>query len=354
MHSGTRFLRGLAAPIVAVGAAFLIGAVLIAMAGVDPLVAYQALLLGAFGNKTAIAETLLKAAPLTLAGLGIMFAFRTNTFNIGAEGQIHFGALAATVVALAFPSLPRVVMVPLLVIAAALAGGLWAAIPAYLKATRGASEIILTIMLNYVAILFVGFLLQGPLQAPGTNTPVSPFIPANAQAPIIWAGTRLHASALLAVVAAIVAYVVLWHTPIGLKMRAVGDTPGTARAVGIPVTRMIILSMAISGALAGLAGMGEITGVHQRLLSGFSPNYGTTALAVALLGRLNPLGVVLSGVFFAALRTGADTMQRWVAAPASVAYVLQGMVVLFVLAGEFVRDNSGLAARLKGAFGLGR
>lgn len=354
MNNSKRLLRLATGPVVAVAAAFAIGAVLIAIAGVDPLVAYQALLLGAFVNKTALAETLIKAAPLTLAGLGIMFAFRTNTFNMGAEGQIYFGALAATVVALALPDLPRVILVPVLILAAALGGGLWAAIPAYLKATRGSSEIILTIMLNYVAILFTGFLLQGPLQAPGTNTPVSPFIPANAQAPIIWGGTRLHASVLLAVVVAIGAYLLLWHTPIGLKMRAVGDTPGTAKAVGIPVTRMVVLSMAISGALAGLAGMGEITGVHSRLLSGFSPGYGNTAIAVALVGKLNPVGVVLSGIFFAALRTGADTMQRWVAVPASLSYVLQGMVVLFVLVGEFMRDTTGLVARLKGAFGLGK
>ncbi|HWI60837.1 MAG TPA: ABC transporter permease [Symbiobacteriaceae bacterium] len=354
MNSSKRLLRLVAGPVVAVAAAFVIGAVLIALAGVDPLVAYQALFLGAFGNKNAVAETLIKAAPLTLAGLGVMFAFRTNTFNIGAEGQLYFGGLATTAVAIALPDLPRAIMVPVLILAAAIGGGLWAAIPAYLKATRGSSEIILTIMLNYVAILFVGFLLQGPLQAPGSNTPISPLIPANAQAPIIWAGTRLHASVLLAVLVAIGAYVLLWHTSIGLKMRAVGDTPGTAQAVGIPVTRMVVLSMAISGALAGLAGLGEITGVHQRLLSGFSPNYGTTAIAVALLGKLNPVGVVLSGIFFAALRTGADTMQRWVAVPASLSYVLQGMVVLFVLAGAFMHDTTGLAARLKGAFGLGK
>lgn len=354
MNNSKRFLRLVSGPLVAVPAAFVIGAFLIALAGVDPLVAYQALFLGAFGNKTAVAETLIKAAPLTLTGLGVMFAFRTNTFNIGAEGQIYFGALATTVVALALPDLPRVILVPVLILAAAAGGGLWAAIPAYLKATRGSSEIILTIMLNYVAILFVGFLLQGPLQAPGTNTPISPYIPGNAQAPIIWAGTRLHASVLLTVLVAVGAYVLLWHTPIGLKMRAVGDTPGTARAVGINVTQMVVLSMAISGALAGLAGLGEITGVHQRLLSGFSPNYGNTAIAVALLGKLNPVGVVLSGIFFAALRTGSDTMQRWVSVPASLAYVLQGMVVLFVLAGEFFRDTTGLVVRLKGAFGLGK
>lgn len=349
-----RLLHLLSAPLVAVAAALLLGAVLIAIAGVNPLMAYQALFFGAFGNKTAISETLIKAAPLILAGLGVMFAFRTNTFNIGAEGQIYFGALAATVTALALPGLPQLVMVPVLVLVAALAGGLWAAIPGYLKATRGASEIILTIMMNYIAILFVGFLLQGPLEEPGGYQPMSPKIPLAAQAPILLAGTRLHGSVLLAIVAAAAAYVLLWHTPLGLRLRAVGDTPGTARAVGIPVTRMVVLSMAISGALAGIAGMGEVTGLHYRLLHNFSPGYGTTAIAVALLGKLNPAGVVLSGLFFAALRVGADTMQRWVGVPNSIVFVLQGMVVLFVLAGEFLKENNGLFARLKEAFHLGR
>lgn len=349
-----RRLQLLASPLIAVAAALLLGAVLISLAGIDPVLAYQAMFLGAFGNKSAIAETLIKAAPLVLAGLGVMFAFRTNTFNIGAEGQIYFGALATTVVALALPGLPRLILVPVLILAAGLAGGLWAAIPAYLKATRGSSEIILTIMMNYVATLFIGHLLQGPLQEPGLNQPMSPRIPAAAMAPILWIGTRLHASVLLAVVVAVGAYLLLWHTPVGLRMRAVGDTPGTARAVGIPVTRMIVLSMGISGALAGLAGMGEVTGVQYRLLGNFAPGYGTTAIAVALLGKLSPAGVVLAGLFFAALRTGSDTMQRWVGAPASLAYVLQGMVVVLVLAGEYFRGgNTGLVARIKGALRLG-
>lgn len=354
MKALRRWIEPLSSPLLAIVVALLLSAVLIAIAGVNPLVAYQALFLGAFGNKTAIAETLIKAAPLVIAGLGVMFAFRTNTFNIGAEGQIYFGALATTVVSLALPGLPALVMMPLLILASALAGGLWAAIPAYLKATRGTSEIILTIMLNYVAILLVGYLLKGPLQEPGGYMPMSPMIPAAAQAPVLWAGTRLHASTLLAPLAAAAAYLLLWRTPLGMRLRAVGDTPGTAEAVGIPVTRMVILSMAFSGALAGVAGMGEVTGLHYRLVNAFSPGYGTTAIAVALLGKLNPLGVVLSGLFFAALRVGADTMQRWVGVPSSLVYVLQGLVVLFVLAGEYFRESGGLFARLKGALQHGR
>lgn len=342
-------IKLMASPVLAMLAALAVGALLIAVVGVDPLVAYQALLLGAFGTKTAVAETLVKAAPLTLTGLGVMFAFRTNTFNVGAEGQMYLGALATTVLALSLPDLHRAVLVPLLILVAALAGGLWAAIPAHLKATRGTSEIILTIMMNYVAILFVGFLLEGPLQEPGSYQPLSPKLPAASQAPILLAGTRLHASTLLAPLAALVAYLVLWHTPAGLWMRAVGDTPGTARAVGISVPKMILMSMGMSGALAGLAGMGEITGIHHRLLAEFSPGYGHTGIAVALVGKLNPLGVLVSALYFAALRVGADTMQRWVSVPASLVYVIQGLVVIFVLAGEYFRENSVFLRRLKGA-----
>jgi ABC-type uncharacterized transport system permease subunit len=334
-------------PIAAAAAGLLIGLLFIGTSGVDPLEASEALILGAFGNQTAITETLVKAAPLTLAGLGVMFAFRTNTFNIGAEGQLYVGALATTVAALAFPSLGPFAYTILLIVAGAVGGGLWAAIPGYLRATRGTSEIILTIMMNYVAILFVGYLLQGPLQAPGGYLPISPMLPEAAQAPILLQDTRLHGAVLLAPLAALAAYLLLWYTPLGLRMRAVGDTPDAARAMGTSIPRMVIGSMGFSGALAGLAGMVEIVGIHHRLQVDFSPGYGFTAIAVALLGRLSPVGVLFSGLFFAALRVGADTMQRWVGVPASMVYVIQGLVIIFAAAGEYLQTDRGIFGRLK-------
>lgn len=347
MSKARRLIAGLGAPLLAVVAALAVGAILIGTLGINPLLAYAALFLGALGNVNGVAETLLRASPLALAALGVMFAFRTGVFNIGAEGQLYLGAVATTVVAIQFAHWPRIPLLVLMIVASALAGGLWAAIPGYLRAMRGTNEIILTIMLNYVAALLVGFLLQGPLQAPG-GQPVSPRLVAAAQAPVILPGTRLHAAVLLVPVLAAAAWVVLQQTALGLRLRAVGDTPGTARATGVSVPAMIILSMVFSGALAGLAGMGEITGVHHRLIGEFSAGIGYTSIAVALLGNLRPVGVVLSAIFFAALRVGAETMQQWAGVPASVVYVIQGLVVLFVIGGEFV-GGRGLSAAVRGA-----
>jgi ABC-type uncharacterized transport system permease subunit len=325
------WLLGLLSPVWAVAAAFGVGAIALSFANISPLVAYGALFDGAFGNVSAIGLTLQKSTPLILTGLGVAIALRCNLFNIGAEGQLHIGALFGTVVALYVKGLPPVFHVSLALIAAFAGGAIWGAIPGYLKAARGLSEIITTIMLNYIAFWFVSYLVHGPLQEPAGYYPQSELVPQSSFLPIFWAEGRLHAGFLVAAGLAVCAYVLLFHTTLGFRIRAVGAGLDAARHAGIAPVRNMVIAMTISGGLAGLAGINEILGVQHRLSDFFSPGYGFDAIAVALLGNTHPVGVVLAAVFFGALRSGSNMMQRSVAVPSAVAEFIQGLTVLFVV-----------------------
>jgi simple sugar transport system permease protein len=315
--------------------ALLVSSGLILAVGGQPVLAFQALFLGAFGRTTRVAETLVKATPLMLAGLGMCAAFTCRVWNIGAEGQLYMGALAATVAGVYLPVSSPFIAIPLVLIASFLAGGLWAAIPGWLKGRWGVSEIITTIMMNYIAISLISYMVHHPLRDPEGYLPQSPAIHAAAKLPILFVKTRLHVGILFGLVGAVVLYIVLARTTFGYQIRVVGYNPLAARYSGMHVDRVIVMSMLLSGGFAGLAGMVEISGVHYRLLETISPGYGYTAIVVALLSYLDPLAVILVSILFAGLIVGADAMQRVAGLPAALAYVVQGLVVLFVLGSEY-------------------
>ncbi|MCL5075821.1 MAG: ABC transporter permease [Chloroflexi bacterium] len=318
-------------PLWATAFALAVGAVLIRLIGLNPIEAYQGLWDGAFGNANAIGVTLMQATPLTLAGLGVLFAFRAGLWNIGAEGQLYAGATAATLIALNFPGLPSFVHIPLAMLAGFIAGAIWAGIPGYLKARRGVNEIISTLMLNYVAINAVNWLVRGPLQEPQRYFPQTIPIQRSAELPILLPDSQLHAGIIVALAAAFIVHMILWRTTLGFQVRAVGAGPSAAHYAGINVARSIILTMAISGGLAGLAGTNEILGVQHRLRDTFSPGYGYDGIVVALLGQLQPAGVILASLFFGSLRSGASMMQRTAQVPVTLVYIIQGLVVLLVV-----------------------
>jgi general nucleoside transport system permease protein len=317
--------------------AFLLGAILILLTGANPIRAYSALLYAAFGTTNGFAETMVKATPLILAGLGVMVAYRAQFWNIGAEGQIYLGSILATIVGISFRGLPLIIHLPLTLLAGMAGGALWGFIPGFLKARYRVNEVITTLLLNYIAIGLTGYLVHTPLRDQASGIPISPQLAISSWLPILIPRTRFHLGIILAILAAFLVHWLLTRTVLGYQIRAIGDGRRAAQTGGIHVARTIVLTMLISGALAGLAGAVEIAGVQHRLVEGFSPGYGYLAIAVALLGRLNPFGVVLAGILFAALLNGADAMQRTAGVPITVVFVIEGLVILFVAARVQIR-----------------
>jgi general nucleoside transport system permease protein len=323
----------LGAPLAGVIVGLGLGALLILLAGKDPIAAYGVMLHGAFGGQRQIIETVLKASPLLLMGLGLTAAFRARVWNIGGEGQYFMGALFGGVVALSFPQWPRPVLVTVMLLAGGLGGIVWALIAGWLKVRRGMNEIISTLMLNYIAILLMQYIARGPLQEPGGYLPESAQFPPTASLPVFF-GTRIHLGVLLAVACIPVVYALLWSTPLGFRLRAVGMRASVARYAGISVDRMILFALAFSGALAGLAGIIEVDTLHTRLTGNISGGYGFSGILVALLGRMHPVGVAIAAVFFAALTIGAQSMKVVYGLPDSLASAIQAVVVLSVLAAD--------------------
>ena len=309
----------------------LVTGIIIALSGKSPLVAGQCMIRGAFGTKNSVAETLIKSVPLLLSALGLTICYRTGLTSVGSEGQIIIGGLMATIVGVKLAALPSIALIPLGMIVGAIGGGLWASIAGLLKAKLGVSEVINTIMLNYVATYLVGYLVDGPLQEAAGFYPQSDMLGENAWLPTILSGTRMHIGVIIAAVSVVLVWFLLWKLPLGYQMRAAGSNPIAARTNGINVAKNMVLAMFLSGAFAGLAGSIEIMGLHHRLMNGFSSSYGFDSMAVALLGGLHPVGVTIAALFFGALRTGANTMQRTLQVPVSLVNVIQGLVILFVL-----------------------
>jgi ABC-type uncharacterized transport system permease subunit len=308
----------------------------LALGGYPPLPAGAALVGGALGSTDAILSvTLVRAVPLILTGLAVALAFRGGVWNIGAEGQLYAGALLATVVGLATPGLPALLHVPLVLAAAAAGGALWAAVPALLRTRRGVGEVITTLMLNFVALNVVSWAVRGPLQEPRGVFPQSGTIVEAAQLAPLWGGTRLHWGFPIAAALAVLLWWVLARTVVGFRLRAVGASPAAAAVAGrIRVAPFTLGTFLVSGALAGLAGGVEVAGVTYALYEGLSPGHGYTAIAVALLARLNPLAVIATGALFGGLEGGAGAMQREVGVPAAWVRVVEALVILSVLAIE--------------------
>jgi ABC-type uncharacterized transport system permease subunit len=301
-------------------------------AGYDAGTALRALWSGAFGSWDAFTSTtLVRAVPLILIGLGIVIAFRAGALNIGAEGQFYAGAIAATWIGLRVAGQPAPVAIAALLVGAALAGAAWVAIPAWLKLRFGVIEVISTLLLNFVALSLVSWMVLGPLQERGRIYPQSDPIAEAARLPLV-PGSRLHAGLVLAVAGGLILWFVFSKTLWGFRLLAVGVGPRAAEVSGrVDSMRASAVALLLSGAVAGLAGGVEISGVSYALFQNLSPGYGFTGIAVALLAGLHPAGVVVSGILFGALEAGAGAMQRDAGVPAVAVYVVQAIVIIVAL-----------------------
>jgi ABC-type uncharacterized transport system permease subunit len=320
------------APILGILIALVLSGILIALNGVNPLVAYATLLQGAFGGPRQITETLLKTTPILIIALGLTVAFRARVWNIGAEGQYHIGALLGGAIALLFPTLPGIILIPLMLGAGILGGILWSGLAGLLYLKRGVNLIICTLMLNYIGVLLVQYAARVPLRDPDGFLPESAKFVDAAQLPRLF-DSRLHIGVLIALLLVGGTYLLLWRTPLGFRLRAVGAQLSVAKSVGINTQRHIFTALMISGALAGLAGVIEVSYTYTRLKQNISDGYGFTGILVALLGQLNPIGVLIAAVLFSALSVGAQSLNVSLQVPSAVAGVLQALLVLGVLAG---------------------
>jgi simple sugar transport system permease protein len=293
--------------------------------------------MGAFGSQFAIEGTIMKATPLILCGLGVSAAFRMQLWNIGAEGQLYMGAMAATWVALNYGNNNSpVVVLSLMFIAGAIAGGIWGLIPGIMKALQGANEVITTLMMNYIAIFFISYLVYGPWKDPtGYSVPMTAQFSKNAWLPRL-GHTSIHAGIIIAIVLAAIMWIVFYKTRWGYEIRVSGSNEKAARYSGMNIAKNIMLVMFLSGALAGIAGMSEAAGIQHRLQNGISSGYGYTAIIVAWLARLHPAAIVLSAILFGGLLVGGDQLQIAMRIPVSVSNILQGLILFFVLGGEIL------------------
>ncbi|MFL7893101.1 MAG: ABC transporter permease [Anaerolineales bacterium] len=333
-------------PFLATLAALGVGAIMLMVFDANPLVAYGALLEGAFGSTNALADTLVKATPLLLVALGICIAFRGGVINIGGEGQLILGALAATLVGLTFPELPGYVVIPAALIFGFFAGAVWGAIPGFLKAYFNVNEILSTIMMNAIAVQGMNYLLREPMIDPdqleaASRIPQTARLSAAFDLPRL-VPTRLHLGTGLAIIAAFLVFIFLWRTIVGYRIRAVGLNPDASRYAGINVPRNIVLSLLLSGAFCGLAGAIQIYGLHHRMFTdgsatGFTGSAGFNGIVVALFGQLHPLGAIPASFLFGALIVGANKLQRVMQVPSSFIIALNGLVVVFVVGADYWR-----------------
>lgn len=386
------FLQSTLVPVLAVFTAMVIGAFIIAFSDPDVLSAwgnvfrdplgavsatflsvwdaYSALFQGAFGSPVRmirgfqewlqtgetrglleafrpIGESLVTSTPYIFAGLGVALGFRGGLFNIGAEGQLFVAGLASVYIGYSITGLPWIVHLPLALTAGVLAGGIWGAIPGLLKAKTGAHEVINTIMMNYIAFRLTDFLLQDGPMTREDGLPISPEVEPSAYLPALFPRPmRLHVGFFLALAVAALVYWFLWKTTKGFEIRMAGASPRAAKYAGVGLTATVVLTMALSGALAGLAGTNQVLGLDHRLVRQFSTGYGFDAIALALLGNSHPLGVVLSSLLFGFLRAGAPRMQSVASVPREMIRIVQGLVILFVAAPEIVRTIYGIKEKV--------
>ena len=331
-------------PMIAILIAFAIGAVIILATGNNPAAAYAALAKGAFGNPAAIGRTIVNTTPLIFTGLAVAVAFRTGLFNIGGEGQFYMGAIAAAFLGVSLGFL-GFAAIPLVLLGCILAGFIWGSLPGILKAYFGAHEVITTIMLNFIAIFFTAYLTRVPLAREGPIPGTEP-VEAAIRIPLLGLGLgRANLGIMIALLAALVAYLLLWRTRRGFELRAVGLSPGAANYAGMGIGKNTVLALAIGGAFAGVGGGVEVLGVYGNMDLPFVRNIGFSGIGVALLGRNHPVGVVLGALLFGALASGAQQMQFDTQVPLDLASVLLAVVLLFVTATKIVELILGKRAR---------
>lgn len=347
-------------PALAVITGLIVGAIVILVSGENPLVAYGALFAGSFGTPAEyiegfkvlfatgdntvlikaiypFTESLVTATPYIFAGLSVALGFRCGLFNIGAEGQFFIGALCSAFVGYSLKGLPMIVHLPLALLGGALGGAVWGMIPGYLKARFGAHEVVNTIMMNWIAFKLSDWLLNGPMKSSGFR-PVTPNIEASAELPRFFADPlRFNLGFFIALIVAYLVYWLLFKTTIGFEIRSVGANPDAAKYAGMNIVRNFVLVMFLAGGLAGLAGTSQVLGVDHWVGQGFSAGYGFDAIALALLGKSHPAGVVLAALLFGFLRSGATDMQSMANIPIDIISIIQGMVIVFIAAPDIIR-----------------
>ena len=331
--------------VMAIFTAVLLGAVILASIGADIIKVYLVILTEPLKNISLISEVFIRAIPLIIIALGIATAYRSGFINIGAEGQMAVGIITASAVALALPDLPRPVLLPLMMLSGCAGGAVWGFIPGILRAKLEVSELLSTVMLNYIAVQLYTFCLRGPMLDPaektlgGVGTPQTMRLTRNIWLDRLIPGTRLHTGIFIALALALIIYLLLWKTSFGFKLRAAGAQDRAARYAGINVPLCLVVSISISGALAGLAGAVEIAGVHRRAIEGITGGYGFSGIVVALFGGLHPAGIIPAAFFFGLLLVGADMTQRMAGVPANMVQVLQGIIILVIIAARMILAN---------------
>ena len=330
-HKGKAF-DSIYFPVISILAAFLIASVVFLILGFDPIVAFGGLISGSFGSLSALGETLNKATPVILTGLSYAIAQRCGIVNLGAEGQVYIGALCAVLAGTEL-SLPAPLHIPVTLLAAFLGGALFGTLPAIMKNRFGSSELITTIMFNYVALYFVHYLIAGPIKdlEATSNFAQSKQMLASAQLPRILPGTRLHAGIIVAILALVLYHFFLFHTTRGYEMRVIGLNRTAGECAGMNRKTNTLLSMFLAGGLAGLGGACELMGVQLRIMENAFNNFGFDGVAVALLGSNSAGGILFSGILFGSLKSGATKMQMKSGAPTATIYMLQGLIILFVV-----------------------
>lgn len=339
----------------AVLAALAIGAVMLLALGADPLNGYATMFSAAFGSVDGLAATATKSIPLMLVGVGICIAFRANVINIGGEGQMVIGALMATMVAMVMADLPPLLLVPIVLFAGIVGGACWGAMAGALKAHFNVSEILSTIMLNIVAVQIMNFLLRGPLIDPGeiergTRIPQTARLSENADLPMLIDRLNFHSGFIVALIAALAVYVLLWRTALGFRLRSIGLNPAAARYAGMPVKRGVIQAMLLSGAMSGLAGAILVFGSESHRMvtdgssTGFTGSAGFNGIVVALFGALHPLWTIPSALLFGGMLVGANALQRAAQVPSALIIALNGLIVVFVVSTQWYARRMGQSA----------
>ena len=329
------------APIIAVLLAFVAGAVLLLILHTNPIQAYATMIDGAFGSQASLFRTLTRATPLLIIAVGICIAFRGGVINIGAEGQVFIGAISAAAFSIYLgSSLPSWALGALALVSGFVAGAIWGGIPGFLKARFGVNEILSTVMMNEIATQLLIYLMTGPMIDPaqvkaGTRIAQTAQVPRDAWLLRLAPPSQLNIGLFIGLVMAVLVYLLLWRTPLGYRIRAVGLNKDASRYAGISVPLYVMLAFVLSGGLAGLAGAVELTGIDHRMVEGLAVGYGFSGIVVALFGRLHPIGAIPSAFLFGALLVGADSMQQRMQIPSATVTALEGLIVIFVVSSDF-------------------
>jgi len=325
-------------PLLSIVLALAVGALVIALVGENPLEIYKAMLTGAFGSKGATATTLVKTTTMIFVGLSYGFAYKGGLVNIGIEGQLYMGGLLCSLVAI-YIKLPSAIHIPLCLLAGFVGGAVWGGIVGILKVKFKASEMITTVMMNYIAIYIVEYMVNGPIKEPKGTFPQSEKIQVTAQLPNLLPKTTLTIGIILALIAAVI-YIIYWkYTSTGFEIKMLGASRDVARYAGIRVNKMVMISMLVSGGLGGLAGCMEVMGVQHKIMEGLTAGYGFDGIAVSLLGGNSGIGILFSSILFGALRVGGNAIQMFTSLPIAVIYILQALVILFVVVDVFKSER---------------